>query len=36
VPILVNKRVIGAIGCAGGTPDQDHECAAAGAAAIAG
>jgi len=35
VPIAVGGRVIGAIGCGGGTPDQDHECAAAGAAAVA-
>ena len=35
VPIVVGGRVIGAIGCGGGTPDQDHECAAAGAAAVA-
>ena len=33
VPILVNGRVIGAIGCGGGAPDEDHECASAGAAA---
>jgi len=32
-PITVDAAVIGAIGCGGGTPDQDHECAAAGAAA---
>jgi len=36
VPIVVGTRVIGAIGCGGGTPDQDHECAVAGAAAVAG
>jgi uncharacterized protein GlcG (DUF336 family) len=36
VPIALDGRVIGAIGCGGGTPDQDHECAAAGAAAVAG
>jgi glc operon protein GlcG len=35
VPILLNGRVIGAIGCGGGSPDEDHECAAAGAAAAA-
>jgi uncharacterized protein GlcG (DUF336 family) len=35
VPILVNGRVIGAIGCGGGSPDEDHECASAGAAAAA-
>jgi glc operon protein GlcG len=33
VPIVVGGRVIGAIGCGGGTGDQDHECAAAGAEA---
>jgi uncharacterized protein GlcG (DUF336 family) len=34
VPILTNGRVIGAIGCGGGSPDEDHECAIAGAAAL--
>ena len=34
VPIVVGGRVIGAIGCGGGSPDEDHECAAAGAAAV--
>src|SRR5581483_7929593 len=34
VPILVEGRVIGAVGCGGGTAEQDHDCAAAGAAAI--
>jgi len=33
VPIVLDSRVIGAIGCGGGTPEQDHECASAGAAA---
>jgi len=33
VPIMVDGRVIGAIGCGGGSPDEDHECAAAGAIA---
>jgi uncharacterized protein GlcG (DUF336 family) len=33
VPITVDGEVIGAIGVAGGTPDQDHEIAEAGAAA---
>lgn len=33
VPISVNGEVVGAVGVAGGTPDQDHEIAAAGAAA---
>jgi len=36
VPIVVGGRVIGAIGCGGGTPDEDHECATAGAAAVPG
>ena len=36
VPILANGRVIGAIGCGGGSPDEDHECAIAGAAALSG
>jgi uncharacterized protein GlcG (DUF336 family) len=27
VPIVLGGRVIGAIGCGGGTGDQDHECA---------
>jgi glc operon protein GlcG len=35
VPIVVKGRVIGAIGCGGGTGEQDQECAAAGAAAQA-
>jgi len=34
VPIALGGRVIGAIGCGGGTPEQDHECAAAGAAVV--
>jgi uncharacterized protein GlcG (DUF336 family) len=34
VPITVNGEVIGAVGVAGGSPDQDHEVAAAGAAAL--
>jgi uncharacterized protein GlcG (DUF336 family) len=36
VPIVAAGRVIGAIGCGGGTPDQDHECATAGASAVSG
>lgn len=36
VPITVGGEVIGGIGCAGGTTDQDHEVASAGAAALAG
>jgi glc operon protein GlcG len=35
VPIVVGGRVIGAIGCGGGTGEQDQECAAAGAAVLA-
>jgi uncharacterized protein GlcG (DUF336 family) len=35
VPITLGGRVIGAIGCGGGAPDEDHECASAGAAAAA-
>lgn len=34
VPILSGGTVIGAIGCGGGTGEQDHQCAEAGAAAI--
>ncbi len=34
VPIDLNGRFIGAIGCGGGTGEQDHQCAAAGAAAV--
>ncbi len=34
VPLLVDGKVIGAIGCGGGTGDQDHACAEAGAAAV--
>jgi uncharacterized protein GlcG (DUF336 family) len=33
VPVLVDGEVVGAVGVAGGSPDQDHEIAAAGAAA---
>ena len=36
VPIVLDGRVIGAIGCGGGSPDEDHECASAGAAAASG
>src|SRR5438876_3691413 len=35
-PIVVGGRVIGAIGCGGGTGEQDQECSDAGAAALAG
>ena len=34
VPITKGGKVIGAIGCGGGTGEQDHECAEAGAAAV--
>jgi uncharacterized protein GlcG (DUF336 family) len=34
VPISKDGRVIGAIGCGGGTGEQDHQCAVAGAAAV--
>jgi uncharacterized protein GlcG (DUF336 family) len=36
VPIKAGGRVIGAIGCGGGTGEQDHECAVAGAEAAGG
>jgi uncharacterized protein GlcG (DUF336 family) len=35
-PIVRGGRVIGAIGCGGGTGEQDQECADAGAAALGG
>jgi uncharacterized protein GlcG (DUF336 family) len=34
-PIVRGGRVIGAIGCGGGTGEQDQECSDAGAAALA-
>ena len=34
-PISLGGKVIGAIGCGGGTAEQDHECAKAGAEAVA-
>jgi len=34
VPITKNGKVIGAIGCGGGTGEQDDECAMAGAATV--
>ena len=34
VPVHSGGKVIGAIGCGGGTGEQDHLCAQAGAAAI--
>jgi uncharacterized protein GlcG (DUF336 family) len=36
VPIMKGGKVIGAIGCGGGTGEQDHECAVAGAEAAGG
>ena len=36
VLVTVGEQAAGAIGVAGGSPDQDHEVAAAGAAAIGG
>jgi glc operon protein GlcG len=34
VPLTKGGRVIGAIGCGGGTGEQDHQCAVAGAATV--
>jgi len=34
VPIVVNGKVLGAIGVSGGTPIQDHQSGVAGAAAV--
>ena len=34
VPISKGGHLIGAIGCGGGTGEQDHQCAMAGAAAV--
>jgi uncharacterized protein GlcG (DUF336 family) len=34
VPIVSSGKLIGAVGCGGGTGEQDHVCAEAGAAAI--
>ena len=34
MPIMAKGKVIGGIGCGGGTGEQDHECAIAGANAI--
>ena len=36
VPIMKGGKCIGAIGCGGGTGEQDHECAVAGAEAVGG
>jgi glc operon protein GlcG len=35
VPVISSGKLIGAVGCGGGTGEQDHLCAEAGAAAIA-
>jgi uncharacterized protein GlcG (DUF336 family) len=35
-PIMRSGRFIGAVGCGGGTGEQDQECSDAGAAALAG
>jgi len=34
VPLVQNGRIVGAIGCSGGTSEQDGQCAAAGAGAL--
>ena len=34
VPVMLEGRVVGAVGCGGGTPEQDHQCATVGAAAV--
>ncbi len=34
VPLMAGDVLVGAVGCSGGTPDQDVECANAGAAAL--
>ncbi len=34
VPIVRHGRIIGGVGCGGGTGDQDHECAEAAAEAV--
>jgi glc operon protein GlcG len=34
VPLIKAGQVIGAIGCGGGTGEQDHQCAVAGAATV--
>jgi glc operon protein GlcG len=35
-PLVRSGRVIGGIGCGGGTGEQDHQCALAGAEALGG
>ena len=34
IPLTVGKRVVGAVGVSGGTPDQDHDVCEAGVAAF--
>lgn len=34
VPLVQGGKIIGAIGCSGGTSDQDNQCAEAGASAL--
>ena len=34
LPLFMDNHIIGAIGLGGGSPDEDHECALAGAAVI--
>ena len=34
IPLIVGDEIVGAIGASGGTPDQDHQVAEAGAAAL--
>ncbi|MCG8324806.1 MAG: heme-binding protein, partial [Thiotrichales bacterium] len=34
LPLKKDARIIGAIGLGGGSPEEDHECALAGAAVI--
>jgi glc operon protein GlcG len=34
VPILIDGKIVGAIGLSGGTSAQDGQCAAAGAAVV--
>jgi uncharacterized protein GlcG (DUF336 family) len=36
VPFKSAGRVLGAIGCGGGTGEEDHQCALAGVAAVGG
>jgi len=36
VPILVDGALVGAVGCSGGSAEQDAEVASAGAAAVTG